>query len=290
MSGTTFPSYPGYNSQPSGGYHSNSAPENNQQQVPQQQHQPQPQQQQPQDNGWRNQNNQGGGGGWKNQNEGGYRKPYQGGGGGGDWKRNGGGSNGGGWKKPDDGDLSLYKPYAATGNDGFPPEIEQKFKDLALRLEALGYTARVGGMKGVEEIVEKTVKKHELHLPWRGFNEKESRFTYNSERAFSVARMYHPTFDTMAKGVQAFLAKNARLILGDKLTSPVLFLLCWTEDGADSIRNKTARTGFTGHPIAIASSLGIPVFNMGKPDTEQRFNFYLESLVNVENISNQPSQ
>ena len=231
-------------------------------------------------------NEQGGQRSWQGNNGGGYqKKPWQGGGGG-----NGGGGGwqkkpwqGGGQKRHEDMDLTLYKPYACTANADCPPEILEKFDRIAKKLEELGYTVRVGGMDGVEDRIEKLVNKKEVHLPWKEFNNKQSKFTYNSERAFSIAKMFHPMFDTMKKGIQAFLAKNARLILGDKVNSPALFLVCWTEDGVESVKEKTNRTGFTGHPIAIASALGIPVFNLAKPDAEQRLDFLVESTRTVSN-------
>lgn len=262
MSGTTFPSYPG-----------------------QEQNQDSRQQ-----GGWQNRQQGGYQGGQQNSYQGNQETQSQGG-----WQGNQGRQQGG-WqkkpwdgqkkkwdKRPEDNDLTLYKPYAATGNQDAPDHIKAKFAEIAKKLEGYGYTARVGGMEGLEEVVEKAVEKKEVHLPWREFNGKNSPFTFNSDRAFAVAKQFHPTFDGMKKGIQAFLAKNARLILGNKMNSPALFLLCWTEDGVESIRNKTARTGFTGHPIAIASALGIPVFNLGNQDAEQRFNIYLESTLNVQN-------
>lgn len=254
MNSTTFPSYPG-----------------------------QEQDSQQFQNGTRYGNNSNGG----YQNNQGGQKPWQKQG----WQNNRGGNGGGGgnWqKKPWQGrqeetDLTLYKPYACTGNTECPPEILEKFDRVAKKLEELGYTVRVGGMDGIEDRIEKLVQKKEVHLPWKGFAEKDSRFTYNSERAFAIAKMFHPTFDSMKKGVQAFLAKNARLILGDKMNSPALFLVCWTEDGVETAKEKTAKTGFGGHPIAIASAVGIPVFNLAKPDAEQRINMLVESTRTVFN-------
>ena len=140
------------------------------------------------------------------------------------------------WERPKETDMSLYKPYAATGNREAPPEILKKFEEIAKKLEALGYTARVGGFEGIEETVEKATTKNEIHLPWREFGQKQSRFTFTTDRAMAIAKMFHPTFDTMKKSVQLFLAKNARLIMGDKMNSPALFLLCWTEDGVESAK------------------------------------------------------
>lgn len=182
------------------------------------------------------------------------------------------------WERPKETDMSLYKPYAATGNREAPPEILKKFEEIARKLETLGYTARVGGFEGIEETVEKATTKNEIHLPWREFGQKQSKFTFTTDRAMAIAKMFHPTFDTMKKSVQLFLAKNARIVMGDKMNSPALFLLCWTEDGVESAKEKTSRSGFTGHPIAIASAVGIPIFNLGNPSAEQRLNLYLESM------------
>lgn len=189
----------------------------------------------------------------------------------------------GGQKKPferaKETDMSLYMPYACTGNNDAPAEILKKFEEITQKLDRLGYTARVGGFDGIEDTVEKAVTRKEVHLPWRDFNNKQSKFTFTTDRALHIARQFHPTFDTMKKSVQTFLAKNVRLILGNNVASPALFLLCWTEDGVESIRDRTSRTGFAGHPIAIASALNMPVFNLGRAGAEQRLELYLANAI-----------
>lgn len=239
------------------------------------------------------QNSQGGqgGGSWKERNQAGGQQNNQGGQGGGNrswgsgggqsgyqkkpWNGGQGGGGGGFQKRPEDTDMTLYKPYACTANEDAPPEIKNKFIEIVKMLENNGYTLRTGGMEGVEEIVENSVTKKEVHLPWREFAGKQSRFTFNSDRAYAIAKKYHPTFDGLSKGVKCFLAKNARLVLGNNMTSPALFLLTWTEDGATSSRDRTARTGFAGHPIAIAAGIGIPVINLARNDAEQKLNMLI---------------
>ena len=241
------------------------------------------------------QNSQGGqgGGSWKERNQAGGQQNNQGGQGGGNrswgsgggqsgyqkkpWNGGQGGGGGGGsfQKRPEDTDMTLYKPYACTANEDAPPEIKNKFIEIVKMLENNGYTLRTGGMEGVEEIVENSVTKKEVHLPWREFAGKQSRFTFNSDRAYAIAKKYHPTFDGLSKGVKCFLAKNARLVLGNSMTSPALFLLTWTEDGATSSRDRTARTGFAGHPIAIAAGIGIPEINLARSDAEQKLNMLI---------------
>lgn len=209
--------------------------------------------------------------GWKNQGE---KKPWNG-----EKKKwSGGGGQRGGFKPPEETDMSLYLPYAATSEKNLPESVIPLAQKLAKMLDEKGFTARVGAMGGLEDVVELATTHHELILPWRGFADRESKLTFTRERAKAVARMFHPSYDSMKEVVQTFLAKNARLILGNTMASPALFLLTWTEDGIRSIKQKTPKTGFSAHPIAIASALGIPIFNLGDPNCENQLVQYLASL------------
>jgi hypothetical protein len=178
--------------------------------------------------------------------------------------------------QPEPTEFFLYKPYVGTGNSNPPQEIKEKIQRLAKLLEEHGYVLRTGGMDGPEDIFEKSVRNKELILPWKGFANKESKLTYNTPSAQGIAKLYHDNYDKMKLPVQAFLAKNVRLLYGDKLKSPALFMLCWSEDGAETLREKTNRTGSVGHAIQIAYSMRIPIFNLGKPDTEERLKRYLD--------------
>lgn len=255
------------------------------------QQQPQQQQERPR-NDWQggngggyrgNQGNQGGGyqGGGGGYGGGGGGGGYRGGGGQGGYQRGGGGGGGGfnrgNFQRRDEpeGPVELYKPYVGTGNKEVPPQVAEAFKRIALELEKAGYTLRSGGMDGAEDIFEKAVKKSEIHLPWKGFNDKDSKFTFTTPAAKELAGRYQPGFEGLKPFVQTFLAKNVRMIMGKDLKSPALFMITWSEDGAETITEKSARTGNTGHAIAVAHELRIPVFNFGKPDAEARLKQYL---------------
>lgn len=225
-----------------------------------------------------NQGNQGGGYGDRSGGGGGFRGGdrqggFQRGGGGG-----GGFNRGGGFQRRDEfeGPVELYKPYVGTGSKEVPPAIAEVFKRLAGELEKAGYTLRSGGNQGVEDIFEKATTKNEIHLPWKGFNDKESKFSFTTNQAKELASKYHPGWDGLKPFIQTFLAKNVRMIMGKDLKSPALFMITWTEDGAETIVEKTARTGDVGHAIAVAHELRIPVFNFGKPDAETRLKNYLK--------------
>ena len=197
-----------------------------------------------------------------------------------DWG-NKGGQSGGRFPikpKPEEIDPTLYLSAAITGNKEAPPEILDRIAQLAQYLESRGFTIRVGGDGPVEDAAEQATQKKEVLLPWRGFNDKESATTFPIERAFHIAKMFHPTWEHMKKGVQAILAKNARLVMGNKMMSPATLLLCWTEDGAEDRREVTMKTGLSAHPIRIASGSGVRIFNLGRPDAESRLRHFVDGM------------
>lgn len=239
----------------------------------------QPEQQQ-QNNSYSNtpgqyQNSPQAGGSYPNNNRGNYpNKQNNRQGEGGNWK---GGS--GGWKGQKETDLSFYRPYAVTGNKDAPDHILQKACAIVQRLEQMDFTLRTGGLAGIEDSVEKVTKKHEIHLPFRDFDQKQSRYTFTTDRAKSVAAKFSPGYSALKKGIQLFLAKNVRILMGNNVNSPSLFLIVYSSDGCTHISQKTQETGFATHAIAVASGLGIPIFNLADPNFDQKFENHLRNFV-----------
>lgn len=222
------------------------------------------------------QSNGGNGGNWE-------KKPWQGNNNGGNWeKKPWQGNNGGGGKfqrKEEPLDPTIYFPCAVSGNKEAPQEVLSRIADLVRLCNEKEITVRTGCEGPVELAADDAATgRRERILPWRDFQEKESKLTFNSERAHAIAKKFHPTYDNMKRGIQHILAKNARLILGDKMTSPARFLLTWTEDGIEHARDKTSRTGLAGHIISIATAAGVPIYNLGNPTAEQRLREYLSQF------------
>ena len=211
-------------------------------------------------------------------NQGGYqKKPYNGGG--------QGGYQQGGFQrkpKPDFGPIELYKPYTMVSNREASVSVLGRMTEIAKMLDSKGFTCRIDGAEGASSAVEPVQCRKELMLAWKGFNEKESSFTYTPPEALELAKKFHPTFESAKPAVQTFLARNVRLVMGQTLKSPVRFMVIWTEDGAESVRERTSKTGFAGHLIALASALGVPIFNLQKADAEQRLSVWLEKYAGVE--------
>ena len=217
------------------------------------------------------------------QQSGGYNK--------GGYQNNGGGYNSGGYQKkaPVDRDAPLpepvfYKPYAVVGNRDFPMELMPRLTSIIKKLDSLGYTARTGSMKGLDTSVEDLTTNVELQLPWKNFNDKESKTTFSSPEIISIAKYFQPGFDELKLPIKGFLAKNVRVLLGSKGISRAIFLLCHSEDGVETARQVTSRTASVGHAIKVADKFNIPVFNLQNPSIEEQ----LMSYLNVQNDTMRP--
>ena len=211
--------------------------------------------------------NSGGGGGW--QNKGGFQrkeKPFD----------NSRGELGQG-QFPIVEEPILYLPFAVTGNKDVPPEVIEAVGRIVRKLEEVGYTARSGGMEGLEAEATKAAIKCEIHLPWKDFAQMQSKLTFNSPLAKGIAKKFMSggNWETLKPPAQAFLAKNVRILTGQNCDSLAMFLLCWSRDGAETSVEKTFDTGSVGHAIAIANAHRIPVFNLGKSGAENRLYAFL---------------
>lgn len=212
-------------------------------------------------NNWKgNNNNQGGGKPWQKNNN---------------WQNKGQNQSGERQHQPPVENPTLYLPYAALGNKDAEQSILDSFKRIVTKLEENGYIARTGGMEGIEELVERTAANHELYLPWKSFASKESKFTYNNPLVQGIAKKFHPSWDNLKPPLQAFLSKGVRVLCGQNCNSLALFLLCWSKDGVDNVKDKTYESANVGHAVAVAAAHHIPVFNLGKPGTEERLYQFL---------------
>lgn len=173
-------------------------------------------------------------------------------------------------KKKDPGPPEMYLPFIVAFNREVPESFKESLKPLIKDLSDAGYTVRITSVKGLEEAFNIGFARKELVLAWKGFEEQEADNYFNTPNSFEIAKKFHPTYNSMKPAVQAFLARNVRLVLGKELKSVPLFMLTWSLDGAETFIEKTGRTGFVGHPMSMCHALHIPVFNLAKPDAETK--------------------
>lgn len=180
--------------------------------------------------------------------------------------------------------------YAGIGSrriDGaidadFKRPVEEVMKEVATELEQLGYTLNSGHAEGSDRAFESGVK-----------NEKNKQiFTKNSatSRMYKIAREIHNKWNALGAYAKGLHARNTAQIFGQKLDTPVDFVLCYTPDGAEADartgaterligynRPNIPNTGGTGQAISMASMKGIPVINMANPGWRQRLDEILKN-------------
>lgn len=166
--------------------------------------------------------------------------------------------------------------YAGIGNrHGVPTEVKSCIQHIAGNLAGSGYVLRSGGAEGCDQAFEQGARrakgKCEIFLPWKQYNDHQSRKFEPSFEAWLIAQRFHPRWSTLSLGAQNMMSRNVHQVLGEDLDAPVEFVLCYTRDGCTSTDTRTKDTGGTGMAISVACAWGIPVFNLKDDDTMLRF-------------------
>ena len=157
------------------------------------------------------------------------------------------------------------KFYAGIGSRVTPIEVCCLMTKIAEALAREGYTLRSGGAAGADRAFE------------RGAGEQKEIFSARDAegdiRAHSIAAYYHPAYDTFTPYVKNLMARNAYQILGESLSSPVDFIVCWTPGGKTKGGTGQALRMVTKdppHPLA-KQALGIKVYNLGDTEVYDKF-------------------
>lgn len=136
---------------------------------------------------------------------------------------------------------------------------------IARVLNELGFILNTGGADGADTAFEKGCAdpdKMVVFLPWDYFNGRGVMPYPLHPDGFKLGEKYHKGWAKLKLGPRKLMARNAQQVLGPELDEPVLFVLCWTQDGCEHDDTRTYLTGGTGQAISIASRADIPVINM----------------------------
>lgn len=164
---------------------------------------------------------------------------------------------------------SIY--YAGIGSRQTPADVLRVIEALA-RYEAWrGMILRSGGAPGADAAFERGCDQSnglkEICLPWRNFNGNSSSIYTPPAHAYTLARTYHPNYDSLTPGAKKLMARNTMQILGLDLRSPVVRVFCWTEKGSGK--------GGTGQALRIARDYQIPIYDLG---AQAVFDFVTDTL------------
>lgn len=197
--------------------------------------------------------------GYQQQNQGGYRKEYT--------PKPQGSFGGGGFTRKEDVLTDAYIPVAFYIEKDFPEEVKAKMFNLASKMIAKKMTVRINADDKVfiDNLRTLTDDKLEVYLPWRGFNELESKRTFNTLTAKHVASIHFGAWDKLTDPIKAILSSQVRLVFGDRNNSIALCVVTWSKDGASKLSEVSKDTGRSSFVIKMSSSYGFPVLNLQRP-------------------------
>lgn len=137
----------------------------------------------------------------------------------------------------------MNKVYTGIGSRDIPNNKMQQLEYFAILLDKMGYLVRTGDADGSDFSFRKKTKNKRV-------------YTVSDADKFSreIAQRIHPNWNAMKTYSQDLHARNCKQVLGDNLTDPSLFLLCYTKGGKIEGGSRTA--------ITLAKENKIPVFNI----------------------------
>lgn len=150
--------------------------------------------------------------------------------------------------------------YAGIGSRQTPPTILAMMTDIGSRLAQLGWTLHSGHAQGADQAFERgcddELGQKRIWLP------RDAQWD-----AVFLASHFHPAWDRCSSWARMAHGRNANIVLGDDLMSPVRMVICWTPEATGS--------GGTGQAIRIARHYHIPVFDLGDAATYERLATWL---------------
>lgn len=138
--------------------------------------------------------------------------------------------------------------YAGIGSRETPPDICTMMTAIAERYEADGSILRSGGARGADKAFEAGA----------GSSKEIFRPSDATDAAYALSAKYHPAWHKCSPLAKGLHARNAQIILGRELITPVRLVICWTVGAKGG--------GGTGQGIRIADAHGIDVHDLADPE------------------------
>jgi hypothetical protein len=162
----------------------------------------------------------------------------------------------------------MTRSYAGIGSRETPAAVCRAMARVAGRLARADFELRSGHAEGADIAFEYGVPpawtQHSLiFLPWSGFNAHlpdvgpvrgREIVVRSSFKADQLVRDYHPHPERLTQGAFALHRRNGYQVLGEFLTAPADFIVCWRDP-------RKARSG-TDQALRIAEAFGVPVYNL----------------------------
>lgn len=183
--------------------------------------------------------------------------------------------------------FNSYEAYSGIGSRETPADVLKDMEAMARVMEARGLTGRSGAADGADTAFEKGAmdigRNFEVFLPWASFDKRSSDAIPNRAPTFlmkketevkarEIASKFHEAWNktrrlpngdevpVLSNGAKSLHTRNVPQVLGEKLDSPVKFVMCWGKPKGDEVQ------GGTGQAVRIANAYGVPVLNLHDDD------------------------
>lgn len=178
----------------------------------------------------------------------------------------------------------IFNPYyTGIGSRQTPPYILRIMEEVAADLALAGCILRSGAAPGADLAFERGCDRNqgrkEIYLPWKGFNHSTSPLYDIPEKAYMIAsETIGHRWNALTMPVKKLMARNVMQVMGQNLDTPSAFVICWSSDGCNTYEKRSKQTGGTGQAIALASIMGIPIYNLQRKDDHD----YIVDMYNIE--------
>jgi len=156
--------------------------------------------------------------------------------------------------------------YAGIGSRQSPNDILKLMSEIASKLANEQWILRSGGAKGADKAFES----------WAGELKEIYRPKHTTPEAMKLAMEHHPAPQHCNDYVRKLHGRNAIIVLGLDLITPVKFVACWTYKGN--------LQGGTALGMRIAEANNIPVFNLAFDDKRDLFEQYISGKKSIDEI------
>jgi len=147
--------------------------------------------------------------------------------------------------------------YTGVGSRKTPVEILTLMSAIAEKMRILGVTLRSGGAIGAD-----------MAFELRAGSLKQIFYSRDATpETIAIAARLHAAWHRVTDPyIQGLHGRNVFQVLGPDLKTPSRGLICWTPDGCISHSTRQYATGGTGTAISVASTNGVPITNLQRPD------------------------
>lgn len=140
--------------------------------------------------------------------------------------------------------ISPIRSYAGIGSRETPSDILFKMTAIARAFNEIGFSLNSGEAIGADQAFEK------------GAGDLKNIFKahHANSDSLALAEKFHPNWEKCSEYARKLHARNGMILLGEDLTRPVEFVICWTKGGREQ--------GGTGQGLRLARHYNIPIYNL----------------------------